>query len=83
MLSFLVLVSNFSLIVNCNFFLVKVEEGSWSVGLSNDNCPSLLFSCANISFKSHLFSFKFSNALMACSCHETSRGGVDIAASTW
>ena len=35
----LVLASNFNLIFNCNFLLVNVGEGSWLVGLSNDNCP--------------------------------------------
>jgi hypothetical protein len=78
----LVLVSNFSLIFNCNFLLVNVGEGSWLVGLSMTIAP-LCFVVQRSRFKSHLFSFKFSNGHSACEFHQTNRGGADIADSTW
>ena len=62
----LVLVSNFFLIFYCNFLLVNVGEGSWLVGLSSGNCPSLFLCVQRSHFKSHLLSFKFSNAKYAC-----------------
>ena len=76
----LVLVSNFSLIFNCNFLLVNVGEGSWLVGLSNGNCPSLFLCVQRSHFKSHLLSFKFSNEVMACYYRHN---GADVADSTW